>query len=123
MTQGVSGCRPRAFKKRKHHLGCDIGNACWLPLGCMVFVHRQGTNALYRFAADTTTRQMIGLKTMTHQIALHAQIFSQCHVAATANLLRQASMLNFFSVSMSSLDMPMAVAPRASNCGVASANW
>ncbi len=54
MAQWMRRCGPGTFKERQHHPGRDISNARGQPFGRVVFVHRQGSNALDSFAADTS---------------------------------------------------------------------
>ena len=59
-----------------------------------------------------------------HHLDLGVVLWRSClGVGSHCELVAAASMLNFFSVSMSSLDMPMTVAPGLRTAGVASANW
>ena len=80
--------RPWAGKKRYHHLRRDIFDARRLPLGVTVFVNRQGTNALHGFCLGATSLEVIGVKAVAHQVALHAQVIGQAQVPATAYLLK-----------------------------------
>ena len=52
-----------------------------------VFVDRQGADAFHGFTAHATTVQMIGVETMAHQIALHAQVVGQAQASATTHQL------------------------------------
>jgi hypothetical protein len=79
---------PRADKKWRHPIGRDIVDALGLPLGLPLFVDRQGTDALHGFCLCATSLEVIGVKAMTHQIALHAQIIGQAQVPTSAYLLK-----------------------------------
>ena len=84
--QGMSMGGPRAVEKRHHHVRRDILNAGRLPLGVVVFVHSQGTNALHGFAMHAMPAQMRGVKAMPHHITLHLQVRHQVQLPPTANL-------------------------------------
>ena len=72
MPQRVRMHRPRALEKRCHHVSADVFQTLGLPLGRMVFVHGQGTNALHRVALRRRAMQMLWVETVAHHVPFHA---------------------------------------------------
>ena len=62
---------PGAYEEWCNHIGVNVLDARRIPLWLVVFIDRQGPDALYGFAAHTRAPQVRREKAVPHQIALH----------------------------------------------------
>ena len=98
VTQGMCVCGPGAVKERCHHLRRDVVDARRMPTRRVVFVHGQGTDALHRVGLSAVASQVQGMETMPHQVALHAQVLGQIHLAGNLYLTPSITVLPLVGV-------------------------
>ena len=76
---------PGADEERRDHGRIDIFDACRVPAWAVILVDRQRADAFDGFAAGRGAQ----VEAVSHEIALHAQIVGQRHVACASHLLQR----------------------------------